>query len=169
MTTEEEYIWLCTLSGITSSNATLCEGCVGGFNCVNTIITRPSRVQGLMERFKNSPHPPRPAPHNYFKKKKRLFDNRKLRPQDRSNSGKREAVYKRDGYRCLKCGCTENLTLDHVLPRSKGGSNEIENLQTLCKPCNEDKADTYIDYREVKISIQLLFREGMYPKQSSQE
>lgn len=48
---------------------------------------------------------------------------------------------------CLKCGLTAKLTVDHVVPLSKGGNNFIENLQPLCKPCNSSKNKKEIDYR----------------------
>lgn len=48
----------------------------------------------------------------------------------------RDAVYKRDGYRCLECGAVERLSLDHIKPFSKGGPDTYENLRTLCLPCN---------------------------------
>lgn len=51
----------------------------------------------------------------------------------------RQAVYERDGYACLHCGATERLPLDHIYPYSKGGRDTLENLQTLCKPCNSRK------------------------------
>jgi 5-methylcytosine-specific restriction endonuclease McrA len=57
------------------------------------------------------------------------------------SSSKRERIYKRDGRRCMWCGRKDNLTIDHIVPLSKGGSNDDENLQTLCKSCNQDKAD----------------------------
>jgi 5-methylcytosine-specific restriction endonuclease McrA len=41
-------------------------------------------------------------------------------------------VYVRDHSRCRWCGSGENLTLDHVVPWSAGGSDQIENLRTLC-------------------------------------
>lgn len=34
------------------------------------------------------------------------------------------------------------LTFDHVMPKSKGGANTLENAQTLCYPCNQEKSDT---------------------------
>ena len=50
-------------------------------------------------------------------------------------------VYMRDGGRCRECGCTKNLQLDHIVPFSKGGSSEPENLQLLCKECNLKKGN----------------------------
>jgi 5-methylcytosine-specific restriction endonuclease McrA len=49
--------------------------------------------------------------------------------------------------RCLCCGEVKPLTVDHVVPLSKGGSNLIENIQPLCKPCNSAKGTQIIDYR----------------------
>jgi len=57
-------------------------------------------------------------------------------------------VLNRDGHKCLKCGATENLTVDHIVPKSRGGTLERNNLQTLCLPCNQEKADNTIDYRK---------------------
>ncbi len=37
------------------------------------------------------------------------------------------------------------MTADHVVPRSRGGANRIENMQTLCSPCNEQKGDALPD------------------------
>lgn len=57
---------------------------------------------------------------------------------------KRLAVYQRDLYRCKLCGkqlTYEDATLDHVIPRSRGGSGALNNLVTACKPCNQWKDD----------------------------
>jgi hypothetical protein len=54
----------------------------------------------------------------------------------------RHEVFKRDDYRCLECGATNKestLHIDHIIPVSQGGSNEIDNLQTLCARCNLGK------------------------------
>jgi len=51
----------------------------------------------------------------------------------------RNKIFKRDGYKCKKCGRKEDLTIDHIIPFSKGGTTEINNLQTLCKKCNRKK------------------------------
>ena len=53
-------------------------------------------------------------------------------------------VFFRDGYRCQYCGTKhpeKDLTLDHVLPKSRGGDASWENQTTACKPCNNRKAD----------------------------
>lgn len=52
-----------------------------------------------------------------------------------------DAVWKRDGGRCVYCGSTENLQLDHIIPFSKGGATTVENLQLLCQKCNLQKSN----------------------------
>lgn len=59
----------------------------------------------------------------------------------------RELIINRDQV-CLKCGRKDKLTIDHILPISKGGDNSPENLQTLCESCNSLKGDQIIDYRK---------------------
>jgi len=57
---------------------------------------------------------------------------------------KRYEVLKRDGFQCCFCGATgkeAKLEVDHIIPRSKGGSNHKGNLQTLCFSCNRGKRD----------------------------
>lgn len=49
--------------------------------------------------------------------------------------------------RCLCCGKVTDLTMDHVVPLSKGGMNDIGNVQPLCQSCNSAKFDRHIDYR----------------------
>lgn len=51
------------------------------------------------------------------------------------------------GENCLKCGSTEHVTVDHVIPLIKGGSNTKDNLQPLCLTCNCSKGTKTIDYR----------------------
>lgn len=51
------------------------------------------------------------------------------------------------GRKCLKCGTTERIEKDHVVPLAIGGKNDIKNLQPLCRKCNPKKNDEAIDYR----------------------
>ena len=53
----------------------------------------------------------------------------------------RNAVYEQDGYKCRQCGSTERLTVDHIIPFSKGGKTEYDNFQTLCFICNVKKGN----------------------------
>src|SRR5699024_10116299 len=50
-------------------------------------------------------------------------------------------VMKRDGNHCQYCGSSRNLTIDHVLPRSRGGTDSWENLTTACDQCNVTKGN----------------------------
>jgi len=45
----------------------------------------------------------------------------------------------RDGPACACCGTTEKLVVDHIVPISRGGSDDIANLQILCRRCNASK------------------------------
>ena len=61
-------------------------------------------------------------------------------------AGKWWAVLARDKWKCLSCGRSAKedgvlLEVDHIIPRSKGGSDDIINLQTLCKKCNIGKSN----------------------------
>jgi 5-methylcytosine-specific restriction endonuclease McrA len=51
----------------------------------------------------------------------------------------RREVFARDGYSCQYCGGRNDLTLDHVTPRHRGGPHTWENLTTACRPCNHGK------------------------------
>jgi len=53
----------------------------------------------------------------------------------------RRAVFARDRHRCQYCGSDRRLTVDHVVPRSKGGAHAWENVVTSCAPCNLRKGD----------------------------
>ncbi len=55
------------------------------------------------------------------------------------------------GNRCLCCGATKKLEADHVVPLGCGGSDDIANLQPLCRSCNASKATQTIDYRDPEL------------------
>jgi len=41
--------------------------------------------------------------------------------------------------RCAYCGSTEKLEIDHIIPLARGGTNDSDNLQVLCRSCNRRK------------------------------
>jgi len=51
----------------------------------------------------------------------------------------RVAVFTRDDCRCVNCGSSDNLSIDHIHPVRLGGDNGLDNLQTLCNSCNSSK------------------------------
>jgi 5-methylcytosine-specific restriction endonuclease McrA len=53
----------------------------------------------------------------------------------------RRAVFARDEWMCQYCGSRSNLTVDHVVPKSKGGGSSWENIVASCAPCNRRKGD----------------------------
>ncbi|MGK7388738.1 MAG: HNH endonuclease [Candidatus Cyclobacteriaceae bacterium M2_1C_046] len=53
----------------------------------------------------------------------------------------RQNIFKRDNFSCQYCGKSKELTLDHVLPKSRGGKSVWTNLITACKRCNTVKGD----------------------------
>lgn len=63
----------------------------------------------------------------------------------------RNKIYKRDGYKCVYCGNSKQLTIDHLIPKSKGGKNTWENLVTCCSKCNIKKGDKTIDQVGLKL------------------
>jgi 5-methylcytosine-specific restriction protein A len=51
------------------------------------------------------------------------------------------------GHRCLSCGKGGKLSVDHVVPLAKGGTNDLSNIQPLCLRCNQRKGTRVEDYR----------------------
>ena len=59
----------------------------------------------------------------------------------------RENVYRRDNFECVYCGDNnrKTLTLDHVIPQSKGGKDSWDNLVTACRRCNGEKSNLTLE------------------------
>jgi len=55
----------------------------------------------------------------------------------------RQDILSKYKFTCQKCGSKENLTIDHIKPVSKGGSDDYDNLTILCKSCNSRKGAKY--------------------------
>lgn len=83
----------------------------------------------------------------------------KLKISGSHTLGEWETLKAQYNWTCPACGKTEleiKLTEDHIIPLSKGGSNNIENIQPLCGPCNSKKSTKIIIYSpEEEINILL--------------
>ncbi|MFH1760535.1 MAG: HNH endonuclease [bacterium] len=53
----------------------------------------------------------------------------------------RKNIYLRDNHTCQYCGSKKNLTIDHIIPKSKGGTDSWENIIVCCIKCNNKKGD----------------------------
>ena len=71
----------------------------------------------------------------------------------------RRAVFARDGWTCQYCGSRSNLTVDHVIPRSRGGDTSWTNVVAACLRCNLRKGNRFLD----EVPMRLL-REPVHPK-----
>lgn len=96
---------------------------------LNLIITEPMSGQGMRVWIN---HPSEWAPHEY------VAPNRLTTGRGRQNRH-RQTVFTRDNHQCVYCGSPDQLTLDHIVPVSRGGSDDIENLVTCCHRCNSIK------------------------------
>lgn len=73
-------------------------------------------------------------------------------------------LFRRDNYRCMYCGQKFNersLTRDHVIPRSKGGSDKWENVVAACQRCNHHKADRTPEQAGMKL-LAVPFRPNVF-------
>ena len=64
----------------------------------------------------------------------------------------RRALFARDGWKCAYCGTASGrLTLDHVVPRSRGGESVWENVVTACAPCNHRKGNRLLEEARMEL------------------
>ncbi|MEL6535161.1 MAG: HNH endonuclease [Bacteroidota bacterium] len=66
----------------------------------------------------------------------------------------RQNVFRRDNFECQYCGATKDLTLDHVIPRSRGGKSTWKNLVTACRRCNARKGNQSPEKMDMKLRTQ---------------
>ena len=64
-----------------------------------------------------------------------------IRFNQRNLKANRTRIYKRDNHECAYCGSKKQLTLDHIMPKSRGGKNDWNNLVTCCFKCNLKKGN----------------------------
>jgi ATP-dependent helicase IRC3 len=77
-----------------------------------------------------------------------VFDTPESIPEGEPSDERKEQVKSRDYYRCLCCGNANRrqLQVDHIYPSYYGGTNHLDNLQTLCRICNQVKGKETIDF-----------------------
>ena len=98
------------------------------------------RLDYIMKKYGANLSNPKEGPNKDFLK------NRKKKIRDPIESRLRHEVFKRDGYKCVECGKTNNETTlhaDHIIPVTQGGKDELDNLQTLCQACNLAKSNKH--------------------------
>ncbi len=75
-------------------------------------------------------------------------------PRSAKRKISRPVLFARDGWRCGYCGSsTSKLTLDHIVPRSRGGKSVWENVVASCAPCNRRKGDRLLDETEMALRV----------------
>jgi 5-methylcytosine-specific restriction endonuclease McrA len=72
-------------------------------------------------------------------------------PYHRRTTLSRRAVFARDDHRCQYCGGHAD-SIDHVLPRSRGGRHDWENVAAACRPCNLRKRDRTPDEANMRLA-----------------
>jgi 5-methylcytosine-specific restriction endonuclease McrA len=85
------------------------------------------------------------------------------RPRPRVKLTRRE-IFIRDDYTCQYCGVRSNdLTIDHIIPRSRGGGHSWDNLVSACRPCNHRKGGKLLQDARMKLRHDPIEpRAGMY-------
>lgn len=89
-----------------------------------------------------------PKPEKKPKKRLSMAQRRKQRIEATASEAEILALFHSFGWLCLWCGDRPvRLTIDHVIPVSRGGSSTVENLQPLCLQCNIKKGTLSVDFR----------------------
>ena len=99
---------------------------------VITFITEAARTVNIADKFRKDIK----YTIGRIKSAKRRPAKRKPAKRKHIPKAVRDAVMERDNYTCVYCGSTNNPELDHNEAHAKGGSDDGDNLQVLCKDCN---------------------------------
>lgn len=102
------------------------------------------------------------------KRKKYHYLKQRICPRKKFSKKQREFIFKRDGYKCQLCGADlrdmpENRVLDHKIPLSKYGTNELCNIWLLCGRCDVKKKSNILE-ESVGDRIEYLVNKHKYLK-----
>ena len=99
------------------------------------------RLNRRINELKQNAKPKKHCVHDELaeKRKKKREKNINKNEYERQFKVNRQIVLAIDNYECRECGNKENLHVHHIKERRKGGSNDINNLITLCSKCHAEK------------------------------
>lgn len=111
-----------------------------------------NRNRDAVNAYARAQYRKNPEPQKAAARKRSRFAFHKRKARILQNGGELTAaqwrgVCARYNHKCLRCGLRKPLTIDHVLPLSMGGNNDVSNVQPLCLDCNLQKGARHIDYR----------------------
>lgn len=113
-------------------------------------LRNPERDKELETKYKQSARYKVTKKNSKYRRRQRLAKT----PKELELTAEQERlILEFYGRRCLCCGSTEDVTLDHVKPLALGGLNSATNIQILCRECNSRKGAKEIDYRREKLSF----------------
>jgi 5-methylcytosine-specific restriction endonuclease McrA len=116
------------------------------YEAINVCTTRRAAVLVLKDRAEILEHGERALHSETFEMPRptviRLHTYVRVPRDAHSRKITRRAIFARDQWACQYCGTSHpQLTVDHVIPRSKGGPSSWDNVVTCCAPCNRRKGD----------------------------
>lgn len=125
---EDDYAWEARLDeGVTAAAlALLCAAKTLGWGSGEPVIDATERIHRIARGHGEFFRYEQPRPKSRYVRKS-------------LGTGVMRKVWDRDGWECQECGIHRDLTVDHITPVIRGGSDEMDNLQTLCKSCNSRK------------------------------
>lgn len=96
-----------------------------------------------------------------LEKRKKIVDRKKFwLSQDKK-------ILSRSDYKCAHCGKKLDLktkTREHIIPVTKGGTNELKNLVALCEDCNQDKSNYVVDPEDYYIHLDWVYLKDLIKK-----
>lgn len=125
--------------GITDGKNLYCIECIVK-KCARALsFTTPEVAERIEHMVSDYRYQPERKPKTELQRKRDLFSKKY------SGKKRREFMEKYE-FRCCKCSSFKELHIDHIIPLSKGGSNDEDNLQLLCSECNLAKGNKIESY-----------------------